>query len=386
MKNDDLYGINKNVKNIKKQDNIKSTKNKEKRKKKKRPALRIFLLVLLIGSVSFGIFFADKVNKNGGGMQGILSTVVGHDENTLKDLPNMQFILMGESGVDEDYKLADTIMVCSYNPKTQKASIMSIPRDTYVGKKDKNGSSTTQNYVASYKMNTVYRSGTNIQAAVDAINEITGLDIEHYIIVDTKALIQLVDALGGVTFNVPIDMKYDDPTQNLHIDLKAGEQLLNGEKAEQLLRFRHNNDYTTYPSEYGDNDIGRMRTQREFITEVLNQTLKPQNIFILGQILEIANKNVTTNIDINYAKDYIPYAVNFSTQNLNTGVLPGKPEQCNNGVYIYSYNKKETQELIEELFLEKEKSDDTNTITDNTTNSTTNNITNNLKTTNTSKK
>ena len=78
-------------------------------------------------------------------------------------------------------------------------------------------------------------------------------------------------------------MKYDDPTQDLHIDLKAGVQMIDGEKAEQLLRFRKNNDGTSYPTEYGDNDTGRMRTQREFIMAVMNQTLKPENIFKIGQ-------------------------------------------------------------------------------------------------------
>ena len=73
-------------------------------------------------------------------------------------------------------------------------------------------------------------------------------------------------------------MDYDDKYQDLHIHLTAGEQKLDGNKAEQLVRFRHNTDGTTYPVEYGDNDIGRMRTQREFIMQVMKQTLKPGNI------------------------------------------------------------------------------------------------------------
>ena len=131
-------------------------------------------------------------------------------------------------------------------------------------------------------------------------------------------------------------MKYDDPTQNLHINLKAGEQKINGDKAEQLLRFRKNNNGTSYPEEYGDNDTGRMRTQREFIMAVMQQTLKPGNIFKIGQILDIANNYLETNIDFSYIKDYIPYAVEFSTENLATETIPGVnkelPEkQSNNG-------------------------------------------------------
>ena len=108
-------------------------------------------------------------------------------------------------------------MVASYNPKTQKASLMSIPRDTYVGRRNRN--TATQNYLASYKINTVFRSGTNIPEAIDRINALTGLNLENYVIIDTKALIKLVDAIGGVTFNVPIDMYYtEDTDQNLYID------------------------------------------------------------------------------------------------------------------------------------------------------------------------
>ena len=120
-------------------------------------------------------------------------------------------------------------MVASYNPKTQKASLMSIPRDTYVGRRNRN--TATQNYLASYKINTVFRSGTNIPEAIDRINALTGLNLENYVIIDTKALIKLVDAIGGVTFNVPIDMYYtEDTDQNLYIDLKAGEQLIEEQK------------------------------------------------------------------------------------------------------------------------------------------------------------
>lgn len=93
-------------------------------------------------------------------------------------------------------------------------------------------------------------------------------------------------------------MNYDDTSQNLHIHLKAGEQKLDGDKAEQLVRFRHNNDGTSYPEEYGDNDTGRMRTQREFIMQVIKQTAKPENIFKIGEILEVAKEYVITNIDI----------------------------------------------------------------------------------------
>ena len=179
-------------------------------------------------------------------------------------------------------------------------------------------------------------------------------------------MIELVDAIGGVTFNVPIDMVYDDPTQDLHINLKAGEQLLDGDKAEQLVRFRHGNwdpktkTYPTYPAEYGDNDLGRMRTQREFIMQVIKQTARVENIFKIGQILDVAKNNLITNIDFDAAKDYIPYIVEFDTANILTATLPGTVPDLSqtNNVSIFVYNKKETKNLVQELFHDRDKTEE----------------------------
>lgn len=377
--------IEKNIKSSTqtKKINKKKLKQEKKQKRKKSPAWRIFKLILIILLITLLIYagiFTYKFIKNGGGLQGFIATAMGHDENTLKDLDKIYFLLVGISGCEEDYKLADTIMLCSYDPKVQKASILSIPRDTYVGKNKQKAS-------ASYKINAVYRNGENINGMVDSIEEITGIEINNYLIVDTEALIQLVDAIGGVNFDVPIDMKYDDPTQDLHIDLKAGEQKLSGQQAEWLVRFRHNNDGTSYSLEYGDNDIGRMRTQREFIQETLKQTLKPENLLHLTKIAQIGYDNIKTNMTFDTIKDYIPYAVNFSTENLQTGTLPGTPELCN-GVWIYTIDKKGTKQIVEELFVDEEEMiEEGNTITNTTTNTTKSNntSTNKTKTTTTNK-
>ena len=151
----------------------------------------------------------------------------------------------------------------------------------------------------------------------------------------------------------------EDTDQNLYIDLKAGEQLINGAKAEQLLRFRHNNDGSTYPSSYGQQDLGRMRTQREFIIATLKQTLKIQNIFKLKQIIDIMNENVNTNMDLTKLKAYVPSAVEFDADNIKTGMVPGTTEMCN-GVSIYVANKKKTAELVKELFPKVEAETETN--------------------------
>lgn len=327
---------------------IKNSENKKKKKKKK-TWKKVVLVILLVLLVAGGVF-AYKVNQNGGGTSGMLATVL----NTKKDLSEIKVLLLGISTDQDNVELTDTIIVASYNPNTQKATLLSIPRDTYTGKN-------TARATAYEKINALYGRKHRPDETLEAVNDITGLGIEYYVVVKTEALIKLVDVIGGVTFNVPIDMDYDDTSQDLHIHLKAGEQLLDGDKAEQLVRFRHNNAdkygrMTSYPAEYGDNDLGRMRTQREFIMQVVKQTAKPENIFKLGEILDVAKENVLTNIDFNVAKDYIPYIVEFNTENILTETLPGEVPSLNktNNVSIFVYDKAATKTLIQELFYDRD--------------------------------
>ena len=358
---------NRNSNNTKNAKNTKNTKTKQKKKMSTRK--KIVLVLLLIILIAGGVF-AYKTYKNGGGLSGMLATAVGHDENTKKNLGEFRCLVLGISTDEEGALLTDTIMVASYNPNTQKATLLSIPRDTYTG-------NTPSRATAYEKINSVYSRHEDPQDVLDEVNEITGLNLEYYVIVKTEGFIKLVDAIGGVTFNVPIDMDYDDTSQDLHIHLKAGEQLLDGDKAEQLVRFRHNNDGTSYPEEYGDNDTGRMRTQREFIMAVIQQTAKVENIFKLGQILEVAQENVITNIDFNVAKDYIPYAVEFSTENLLTATLPGENTNKNAaGTWIFVHDEDETATLIQELFYDRDLEQPTEEGTENTTGNETNSSSN----------
>ena len=336
----------------------------KKRKKKIGKKVLIFIIIILLLGIGW---FTYRTIRNGGGISGMLATVVGHNENTKKDLKEIKVLILGVS-TDTDAELTDTIMIASYNPNTQKANLLSIPRDTFTGKNPKKA-------VASQKINSLYNINKTPDKTLAAVNELTGLDIKYYVVVKTEALIKLVDAIGGVKFNVPMRMKYTDTSQNLVIDLEEGEQLIDGNKAEQLLRFRHN-DYqkgvgmTSYPSEYGDNDFGRMRTQRDFIIATLKQTLKPSNIFKIGQILEIANENVDTNLELSFVKDYIPYAVELDTENITSATLPGTTPDVSttNGVSVFVADKKASKELIQSMFYaDVTEENEDNTISNNTT-------------------
>lgn len=328
----------------------------EKRKKKHKKT-KIILITILILILSLVGFIAYRTYKNGGGMRGFLATMLGHDEHTVETLDELFVLLVGESG-----GMTDTIMLCSYDPKTQEASMLSIPRDTFIG--------TNKGYATSFdKINSVYNN-QGIEGLVSEVEELTNIEIPFYIKVDTESLKALVDTIGGVYFDVPIDMNYDDNKQNLHIHLKAGYQHLDGDKAEQVVRFRHNNDGTSYSMEYGDNDYGRMKTQREFLKAVLKQTIKLGNVTKINKFIDIGSKYVKTNINVKDIKDYVPYILDFKLNDLKTATLPGVSEKCN-GVWVFIHNQEETKLLIDNMFLtldtEKIKEQKNNETIDNNT-------------------
>lgn len=312
----------------------KNSKNNKKNIKKKRRWPIVLLVIVIIIGIAAGIFYY-RVQKLGGGLGGTIAATLGHDENTRKNLDTLTTLVLGES-----LNLTDTIMLFSYNPRTQEASMLSIPRDTFIG--DDPDEATAWD-----KINSVYQLG--VDGLLEDVSNLTGIEVKNYVVVDTAGFKELVDTIGGVTFNVPMDMKYDSYSQGLHIDLKAGEQVLDGDKAEQLVRFRHNNDGSTYPASYGLEDEGRMKTQQAFLTELAKQTLTVGNIPKIMDILDIANKYVKTNMDFNMLKDYVPYLVELNMNDIKKDTLPGEPA-LTNGVWVYLADEEDAPKVINELF------------------------------------
>ena len=141
-------------------------------KKKKKGIGKKILLVLVLLLLVIGGIFAYKVHKNGGGLKGLLATAVGHDQETVKTLPKIYAVLLGQS-----QNLTDTIMVAEYDPQKQQASILSIPRDTFIG----NNKATATPWD---KINAVYQTGP--ENVLKEINELTGLDIKYSLLLYKK--------------------------------------------------------------------------------------------------------------------------------------------------------------------------------------------------------
>ena len=173
-----------------KYENNNKTKYKKKRKNKK---IKKFLLVIAFIFVILFTFFIIRMNENGWTYGGLVATILGHNSKTAEKLGTVYILVTGES-----QNLTDSIMLCAYNPKTQQASMMSIPRDTYTGTNQKKAT-------ASDKINTLYQKGP--EKLLKEVNELTGLNVKYYMNIDTKGLRELIDAVGGVYFDVPIDKK-----------------------------------------------------------------------------------------------------------------------------------------------------------------------------------
>lgn len=158
-----------------------------------------------------GTVFGTYLYKAGGSFTGAVMNLM---KDTIADKDPIFVLIMGVSE-DISAELTDTIMLAGFNPETNQAFLLSIPRDTFVGSNEATAGGFD-------KINALYQKSP--QKTVEAVENLTGINIDYYITVKTSALIEIVDAIGGVDFDVPINMDYDDDTQDLHIHLKAGQQ------------------------------------------------------------------------------------------------------------------------------------------------------------------
>lgn len=192
----------------------------------------------------------------------------------------------------------DTMMLITFDTKNKTIDGMSLPRDTMINV-DRKGSGHRLNAV--YNYNKGSDPDTQVEKGITAlkkeVGKLTGITPDFYVMVQWEAVGKMVDALGGVYFEVPFDMDYDDPTvgQDLHIHLKEGYQKLDGEQAMGLIRWRHNNDYSV---QYPNGDLGRIQTQQAFLKAVAAECLKPATLLKAPALAEVFMENVTTDLSL----------------------------------------------------------------------------------------
>ncbi|HAA42939.1 MAG TPA: LytR family transcriptional regulator [Ruminiclostridium sp.] len=250
-----------------------------------------------------------------------------------KDYPEYINLLL--MGLDESEKRADGIMLVNFHPESGKVNILSITRDTMV--KSDSG--------RIYKINTLIGLGGEAEI-IEKVEKLTTMPVHYYLTVNFKGFREIIDLLGGVEIDVPFDMKYDDPYQNLHISLNKGRQILDGEKAEQYLRYRKGNKTG---EGYEDGDLGRIKAQQQFLKEFIKQKLKLKYLFKADDIFFVIKDNVTTNIEIGDVNYYIDCIKKIDVNKVDFYTLPGHPEYIDNQ-YYYIYDEEKTKEMINNNF------------------------------------
>ncbi len=225
---------------------------------------------------------------------------------------------------------SDSMLLLRFNPQTEQLVVLSLPRDTRTHVR---GSLT--------KLNEANVYGGPALAAESVSDLLGGVAIDRYVRINVQGVEKLIDALGGVTVNVPLDMRYQDDSQHLYINLKAGEQVLDGNKALQFLRFR----YDTH------GDIGRVQRQQMFMRAFTEQVLNPATIARLPQILSVIQSNVDTNLSVEELLALVGYGAQINRSNVQMVMLPGtfsSPQQFTASYWLPSYS--EIDSLVDQYF------------------------------------
>lgn len=256
-------------------------------------------------------------------------------EKAMYESSRINVLLVGLEG-----PRSDTIMVASFDRKTKEANLISIPRDTYYYREGYYKYSDVQ------KINAVYgMEEDGINALVKAVEELTGIPIDNYATIEYDGVRAAVDAIGGVEIDVPFHMRYtdsyDDPP--LDINIPAGKQLIKGDRAMELLRFRKTN-YPGY-SGYPNGDLGRVELQQEFIRSAVKKALSLKLPSVISAVYPHIKTDLTTTDLLGLGKDVI----GFSSENFETMTLPGTDKMMG-GFSFYIADGEKITKLVYDLY------------------------------------
>ncbi|MEW8977621.1 MAG: LCP family protein [Symbiobacterium sp.] len=230
-------------------------------------------------------------------------------------------------GVDErpgDRGRSDTMLLVRAGAGPLR--VLSLPRDTRV----------VLEGVGEAKLNAAYAWG-GPELAMQAVSRLLGLPVRYYVKVNLSGFRALVDLMGGVPLEVEAPMYYVDPYDNLVIDLKPGHQVLDGDRAEQYVRFRND--------AMGD-DLSRIRRQQRFLRAAARQALQPSNLPRLPALLATAARHVETNLPLSEQVRLTAAAIQASHRgDLITETLPGRAEYVN-GISYFLHDPAGVQRLL----------------------------------------
>ena len=302
-------------------DEIVAARNKKSKKKKTGKVILIILLViaLLAGGVYVALeYFIDPPEQN---EDGVNNNNVNHVDGRKDGV--YTFLV---AGTDQISNNTDTIMVGSFDTVNGKLNIVSIPRDTLINiqheVKKANAAYHYANYYKDIEGSSYYGTDPVASMRKELVKSMLGFDVDKYVLVNLKAAEEVVDAIGGVEFDLPQDMNYDSKRQDLHIHLNKGPQTLSGEQFVQVMRFR---------SSYAGGDLERIEMQHKLLRALADQMLTLGNVPNISKVAQIVADNMQTDMNteniIYFIKEFLKLDkddIQFLTMpKLNTGSVFG---------------------------------------------------------------
>jgi len=229
-------------------------------------------------------------------------------------------ILFTGTSSGESSNLYDTIMVVSYDPKTDSVQMVSVPRDSasfpfYFGGVD--SASTKINSIPQYVRNGWIKSPDSpYMTLVKEVSYLVGIPINYYAVMELGGFVKMIDMVGGIDVNNP--KVISDPTYDwldgspYGFYLSVGPHHLDGRHALAYVRSRHT---------IGDYDWGRASRQQEVLVDLLHKMSQPSQLLNLPKLISTLGSSVTTNFPANQVADYVAMAQNVPSQNFKQVVL-----------------------------------------------------------------
>lgn len=302
-----------------------------KKKRKSKKGLIVLICIFVVAAVAgFFYYYLLGFSKNSSLGDGLASVerreaVKGEPVNIL-----LMGVDIGNPTNKNEPKRTDTIILINYNEANEEINMVSIPRDTLVTINGRN-----------QKINAAHAIG-GVNYLINQVEKLLNININYYGKIDYNGFRNIIDSIGGIDMEISQNMRYDDDSQDLHINFKKGETVhLDGKKAEEFFRWRKNND----GSGLAEGDLGRIDNQHLFINKVIDKFKSPAIIPRIPGVMTTLPKYAETNMK---PEEMIKYAYTFlrvNKENMKITTLKGDSKYIK-GISYFIYSEKENRELL----------------------------------------